>query len=1548
MTSLLKNQILKHLSRFTKNLSPDKISLSALRGEGELANLELDETVLMDILELPTWLRLSKAVCNRVGIKIQWTKLKTQPICLYLDEVVLEVETCEEPRPPNNPQVASLRPGKYGFVERVIDGIYVHINSVQVFFLSKTFQACLQMSRVKVHSVSPTWHTSTDLRLTRIKDVSRGEVIIFKEVDWQATRIEAQAVDPLSKGIITQTPIRLIANQAKLRIAVKKNINDCSIVSSRVILLLDDLLWVLTETQLKAALLYATSLQEVFEKSTLQSKQRAAEKLKKQGHIAPDQLKRLQQIRQNKQVPASKVSRVFAKFDVLSTSYHLITSRIDLHLCDDMQPRNDSTQSKTSRIEGGAMQITLNKLSLDYYPFNPAGGERKQWYRYSDQVGSRNHWVSQLFAHHKEEVRRAKMAFSLLSPSQSPTHLSEQAANSSSSSISSSSSTSAPGATSKSQASPTVPHITDKSPGSNSGSTMPSQGRPPPSGSGSGSGGGGRTTSRLLESCMVLEIEEFTIYCISTADQKRNNPHKFFSSEKKVLHLPHDMPIIHLEFTEYYFPEGIDFPVPHANLYALVNPVQLRIDYLTLLWLNYFLLQLSKNLKECADCPREHVDIKFEALMPKILVHADAGSHHHSSERPDTLLIQMSKISATNNRSELHASRDKLLSALNEQSKSYLYKSSDFPMDDNVHTICPQQVCAHALSKDAIDAYIDPEVKQILASCKSKLPQTDHIPAFPTGLDGEKLTLGTDSLKLDSAYDIWNVEIDQIWMDFTTRRSRPVSFVESFPVTLWFWKTLPAYKSEANMGAHKDSLKNGDVSRERSSSKGSDCSDHGKGKMDDDLSLSSPRLYASSRSRDRSKSPPVRGSASSSRSSSSDRNQPLTDTAKSSAPRCVLSGKRNHLDIYAIACVRTKVQVLLTHYQYLFVLRLMESLSAFQKQFNIDTDYFSENSISSSVSLTSIIHDVEVAMIFQKASESNNHGRNLSGAMKGSIAQLPTIDKDSATEGWNNAESETRDDSIGYISKSYSDSRLNLSKQDMMNGGELHMQSDQMDNLRTSDLSLESNSQLTATVNSSSTHSLSPSVAYSSATDAVYATTNSGFNSDGKLMGANVGMRKGSLKTERKKTLSSAWSNFTDKIRSMGELNDDSIFGSEDSEPGQTDYSSDDESFEHLSLEDAEETPAFERKGKLDPQGSFDSMSHDSSSETLSTAREKLQIHVTVFHLSELEVLGQTFGVGSILRAQLNNIDIVELTGLTWEGFHRKFTSSQGVQYDSVPMSDKQFPVKLKYMIGPGLPVLKYDLIGQERGFLHVNLADMRLTFQMSTLINLADLLEDELPPVFMPLYINVEDLTLTLQEDRQLEGSPMTPPPTVLSLHQAIIDRGADGVFHIRGANNVCVKREFNGKDNTDEKKDEKIAASHRAAISNSNRVMEQLWKRNAELEKMVDEMKAEASEKLEKLEADLVGQQTENEQLRCVSNKYLSMLSDGFTEHKTHLSAEHVESIEQENLKLLERISFLEEEVQTSNKEKDSLLATMHLLQEELLVSEQQRYQNPQSPNQ
>ncbi len=59
-------------------------------------------------------------------------------------------------------------------------------------------------------------------------------------------------------------------------------------LASRVQLNLDDLLWVLTDSQLKAAVLFANSLREVIQKSSHQSKQRAAEKLQVQYQLRED------------------------------------------------------------------------------------------------------------------------------------------------------------------------------------------------------------------------------------------------------------------------------------------------------------------------------------------------------------------------------------------------------------------------------------------------------------------------------------------------------------------------------------------------------------------------------------------------------------------------------------------------------------------------------------------------------------------------------------------------------------------------------------------------------------------------------------------------------------------------------------------------------------------------------------------------------------------------------------------------------------------------------------------------------------------------------------------------------------------------------------------------------------------------------------------------------------------------------------------------------------------------------------------------------------
>ncbi len=115
-----------------------------MKGEGELKNLELNEEVLTELLDLPSWLRLSGATCNRVSVRIQWTKLKSVPIHLSLDEVRVEVETCEELRPMNlnskgNMASSYASGGAYGLSEKIVDGITLTVNSVLLTLKSRDF-----------------------------------------------------------------------------------------------------------------------------------------------------------------------------------------------------------------------------------------------------------------------------------------------------------------------------------------------------------------------------------------------------------------------------------------------------------------------------------------------------------------------------------------------------------------------------------------------------------------------------------------------------------------------------------------------------------------------------------------------------------------------------------------------------------------------------------------------------------------------------------------------------------------------------------------------------------------------------------------------------------------------------------------------------------------------------------------------------------------------------------------------------------------------------------------------------------------------------------------------------------------------------------------------------------------------------------------------------------------------------------------------------------------------------------------------------------------
>ncbi|XP_023261998.1 UHRF1-binding protein 1 [Seriola lalandi dorsalis] len=721
MAGIIKKQILKHLSRFTKNLSPDKINLSTLKGEGQLSNLELDEEVLQNMLDLPTWLAVTRVYCNKAAIRIQWTKLKTSPICLFLDKVEVEMRTCEEPRPPNGPSPIAITAGQseYGFAEKVVEGMSVRINSITIKVQARAFHASFELWQLQGNSLNPKWQRS-DLRYTRVTDPKRGEVLTFKEINWQSLRIEADAIESDDQDL-GSTPLRLITNQGRIRIALKRRIKDCNVLASKLLFILDDLLWVLTDSQLKAIIHYAKSLSEAMEKSAQQRKNMTAESLQ----TAPPSPGLHSLWTEPPPAPTgtpSNMSQYFELYDVKESSYHTFISRLDLHVCNDSSSM-DEDEPPPPGLQG-AMQLTFRKLGFDYYPIHrPADGCR-HWERHSGAMEAQAQWAGKLL----QEYHRRVDASGFPGPHTEVPHPAKDS----------------PAKTAQDgQSSPkSTPSDKEQATSRNS-MTAPK----------------GSSLKRLRSSCVVVRMDDVDIHQVSTRCRQNKKTQSLLSCNRKALRLPDSVPAVHLQFTEYYFPDNPSLSVPTSNLYAQLNSLQLCVDPASVLWINLFSRGLLHTLDQVkafyhlqdSSKAEEHLDIRMDASQLKLIIPLDSSILDHP-ERPQSLSVTVPQMVLSNTRHCPHGSRADLNTIYDKfASCSFFQPTPPCPYPRDLSAFHPTPSAFHHHSQET----------------------------EPQPLDRKQLR----------SQDVWSLSLSRVTLGFDGARRFPKGrtqpFVEPFAMSVW-------------------------------------------------------------------------------------------------------------------------------------------------------------------------------------------------------------------------------------------------------------------------------------------------------------------------------------------------------------------------------------------------------------------------------------------------------------------------------------------------------------------------------------------------------------------------------------------------------------------------------------------------------------------------------------------------------------------------------------------------------------------------------------------
>jgi len=314
-------------------------------------------------------------------------------------------------------------------------------------------------------------------------------------------------------------------------------------------------------------------------------------------------------------------------------------------------------------------------------------------------------------------------------------------------------------------------------------------------------------------------------------------------------------------------------------------------------------------------------------------------------DRPNSLQIQISKLTASNTHIEDRFTMADLRAVLEQYPDCDMFHTNLFPNDMQSLASIPK--IFHDFANSHVNPYLCSYAFDLVNG-----RQPESLCDTDLGIDAIQVLLKKNTLKRDMRCDMWGVNLDQVWLEFLgvpTSRTRPVPFVESFPLQLWICQSNRLPDGVVLPSSSSDSITN-------KSEPERDQDDRKSRKLlkqfystDDNTEDSSP---STSTSKGRTKG---RTMSSSTTSSTCDIEKPHVQYTSLKVA-----------DVNIVAKIGGKVRAQLSNPQYLFLMRLMESITNLQTQVTADMKDFltaNDNAPAMSISLPLVIPEIEFAMV---------------------------------------------------------------------------------------------------------------------------------------------------------------------------------------------------------------------------------------------------------------------------------------------------------------------------------------------------------------------------------------------------------------------------------------------------------------------------------------------------------------------------------------------------------------------------------------------------------